>query len=423
MRSVIRCSNWCVDSSVRCTSEPSPRDTPATSLKWNSGHPADHLAVGEWHTRGRRRRRPGSHRGRRRVSRIDGQARIVGTGLLGASIGHALVLAGVDVILHDASRANLRLAIDYGAGRAATADDAPGLIVVAVPPDATADAVAAELAAWPDATVTDVASAKAGILAELTEAGADVSRYIGSHPLGGCERGAAISARADLFIGRPWVITGSGPRRRVVEDLVIELGALPVTMTAEQHDESVALVSHVPQLVSTLLARRLGSAPESAVAMGQGLRDTTRIASSDPELWVQILGANAVPVSEILRAYRDDLDTVLAALDAPSAPGARAERSPTCLLAATRVVARIPAKHGQSKRFSQLVVRVNDEPGQLARLLTDIGEVGVNMEDLRLEHSPGAQFGLAEISVLPEVEQRLETELSSRGWTIAGASA
>ncbi len=356
------------------------------------------------------------------MSRIDGQVRIVGTGLLGASIGHALVVAGVDVILHDVSRGNLRLAVDYGAGRPAHADDNPGLVIVAVPPDATAEAVAAELAAWPHATVTDVASVKAGILAELTEAGADVSRYIGSHPLAGRERGGAISARADLFIGRPWVITGTGERRRVVEDLVIELGALPVTMTAQEHDASVALVSHVPQIVSTILARRLGSAPESSVGLaGQGLRDTTRIASSDPELWVQILGANAVPVADILRAYRDDLDTVISALDAPSAPGAR--RAIADVLAGGNAgVARIPGKHGQSKRFSQLVVRVNDEPGQLARLLTDIGEVGVNMEDLRLEHSPGAQFGLAEISVLPEVEERLETELASRGWTIAGAS-
>ena len=130
------------------------------------------------------------------MSRITGQVRIVGTGLLGASIGHALVLAGVDVILHDASRANLRLAVDYGAGRAAAAGDAPELIVVAVPPDASAEVIAGELAAWPEATVTDVASVKAGILAELIDTGADVSRYVGSHPLAGRERGGAISARA-----------------------------------------------------------------------------------------------------------------------------------------------------------------------------------------------------------------------------------
>ncbi|MFM9877030.1 MAG: prephenate dehydrogenase/arogenate dehydrogenase family protein, partial [Rhodoglobus sp.] len=165
------------------------------------------------------------------MSRITGQVRIVGAGLLGASIGHALVMRGVDVILHDASRANVSLAIDYGAGRAPAEGDDPSLVIVAVPPDATADVIAAELAAWPNATVTDVSSVKAGILRELESSGADLTRYVGSHPLAGRERGGAISARADLFIGRPWVITGGqGEHRRRVEDLVIELEALPVTM-------------------------------------------------------------------------------------------------------------------------------------------------------------------------------------------------
>lgn len=357
------------------------------------------------------------------MTRTTGPVRIVGAGLLGASIGHALVARGVDVILHDVSRASVSLAIDYGAGRAPAPNDAPSLVIVAVPPDATADVIAAELAAWPNATVTDVASVKAGIVRELTERGADLSRYVGSHPLAGRERGGAISARADLFIGRPWVITGgSGEHRRAVEDLVIDLEAVPVSMTAEEHDASVAVVSHVPQVVSSLLARRLRDASEPAVGLaGQGLRDTTRIASSNPELWVQILGANAEPIVEVLRAYRDDLDAVLAALEHPDAPGSRRAVAET-LAGGNAGVARIPGKHGQSKRFSQLVIRVDDEPGQLARLLTDVGEVGVNMEDLRLEHSPGAQFGLAEISVVPEAEARLADELAARGWTIAGAS-
>ncbi len=84
-------------------------------------------------------------------------------------------------------------------------------------------------------------------------------------------------------------------------------------------------------------------------------------------------------------------------------------------------VARIPGKHGQAKHFSQLVVLVDDVPGELARLLTEIGSLGVNLEDLRLEHSPGAQFGLAEISVVPEAEARLIADLEHLGWKIAGA--
>ncbi len=358
-------------------------------------------------------------------SRIVGEVRIVGSGLLGASVGLGLRAKGVDVIVADASPANLRLAIDYGAGRAAADTDNPTLIVVAVPPDVTSAVVAAELAAFPDALVTDVASVKLLPLRELRAAGVDASRYVGSHPLAGRERGGPISARGDLFLGRPWVITAPegmpAAQVGVIEDLVLDLGAVPVTMTAEQHDASVALVSHVPQVVSSLLARRLLDGGEAALSLsGQGLRDTTRIASSDPELWVQILGANAAPVAEILRAYRDDLDEVITVLDAPEVPGARRALAES-LAGGNAGVARIPGKHGQDRRFARLVVMVDDTPGELARLLTEIGEIGVNLEDLRLEHSPGVQIGLAEVSVLPEVERSLVADLEARGWRIAEA--
>lgn len=359
-------------------------------------------------------------------SRIAGQVRIVGAGLLGSSIGLALSARGVDVILSDASRTSMTLAVDYGAGRLAQPGDAPSLVVVAVPPEHTADVVAAELSAWPDALVTDVASVKGAIIDELVAEGADVSRYLGSHPVAGRERGGPISARADLFLGRPWVITPhestTTAQLHTIEDLVLDLGAVPVTMTADEHDCSLALVSHVPQVIASLLARRLGNAPEGAVALaGQGLRDTTRIASSDPELWVQILRANAGAVTDILHAIRDDLDHVIGALDEPGAVGARRTIAET-IAGGNAGVARIPGKHGQAKRFAQIVIMVDDRPGELARLLTDIGEVGVNMEDLRLEHSPGAQIGFAEISVLPEVEDALAGELDARGWKIAGAT-
>jgi len=359
------------------------------------------------------------------AARVRGQVRIVGAGLLGASIGLALRERGLDVILADTSRANLTLAVDYGAGRAAMLDDEPSLVIVAVPPDLVAAVIARELEANPAALVTDVASVKAGILAELTAAGADTSRYLGSHPMAGRERGGAVSARADLFLGRPWVITpteANAPEQyRIVEDLAIELGASPVRMTAEEHDRGVALVSHVPQLIASLLAARLRDAPDNAVGLaGQGLRDTTRIAGSNPELWVQILGANAHPVARVLHDYRDDLDAVIAALDEPAASGAPRRIAET-LAAGNQGVARIPGKHGRDDRYAALIVKVDDQPGQLARLLTEIGEEGVNLEDFRLEHSPGAQVGFAEIDVLPEAAHRLAAALEARGWTLAEA--
>jgi len=357
--------------------------------------------------------------------RLVGPVRIVGAGLLGASIGLALRERGVDVILADVSPASVTLAIDYGAGRRAAEGDDPQLIVVCVPPDVTASCVAVELAAYPNALVTDVASIKLAPLNELIELGADVSRYIGSHPMAGRERGGAVSARADLFIGRPWVLAGHDGitygRAAAVEDLALDLGAVPIEMDAAAHDSSVALVSHVPQVIASLLAARLSDATDSTVGLaGQGLRDSTRIASSEPELWVQILAANSAPVVSVLEGFRTELDTVIAALSDPSAPGARRALA-EAMAHGNAGVARIPGKHGQAKHFSQIIVKVDDRPGELARLLTEIGEAGVNMEDLHLEHSPGAQIGLAEISVVPEAEQRLVDELESRGWSIAGA--
>lgn len=357
-------------------------------------------------------------------SRLIGPVRVVGAGLLGTSIGLGLTARGIDVILADASPTNLSLAIDYGAGRAATTADAPQLIVVCVPPDVTADIVARELEAFPDAIVTDVASVKLAPLTELIERGADVSRYIGSHPLAGRERGGPLAGRADLFIGRPWVVAAhdaiSYQRATAIDDLILDLGATLVEMTPAEHDNAVALVSHVPQVVSTLMARRLTDAPGSALNLaGQGVRDVTRVAASDPELWVQILGANPAPVREILLALRDDLDRFIGALTDPSAPGARRQVAEE-IAGGNTGVARLPGKHGQDRRYASITVMVDDTPGQLARLFNEVGEAGVNLEDLRLEHSPGAQIGLAEISILPEAVSRLTSELAARGWRIVG---
>lgn len=356
------------------------------------------------------------------TARTVGPVRIVGTGLLGTSLGLALRAEGVDVILANRSPAALRLAVDYGAGRVEADGDVPALVVVATSPDSTASLVASELAAHPTALVTDVASVKGSVLRELEQAGADVARYTGSHPMAGRERGGALSARADLFEGRPWVIAphrGGDPAAvRLLEDLALDVGATPVVLDPVDHDRGVALISHVPQLVASLLAARLRDGQSSAVALaGQGLRDTTRIAGSDPELWVQILAANAEPVAEVLGAFRDDLDRALAALRDPEAPGSLAAIAGV-LDAGNAGVARIPGKHGRDERYASLVVRVDDRPGELARLLTEIGEEGVNMEDLRLEHSPGAQVGYAEIAVLPERAHELAGALESRGWTL-----
>lgn len=369
------------------------------------------------------------------MSRNLGQVRVVGGGLLGTSIGLALRKLGHDVIVSDTSPATQALAVDYGAGRAPGIADNPALIVVCVPPDVTPAVVLAELAAFPNAVVTDVASVKLPILDHLASAAnalgntALLANYVGSHPMAGRERGGAISGRADLFNGRPWVIvphnTESVPASGhaavdLVTDLALNLGAQPVTMDAVEHDHAVAAVSHVPQLISSLLAARLISTSAQEIALaGQGLRDTTRIAASDPNLWVQILSANAEQVAPVLKDFALDLSSVIAALENVAAPGSLSAVS-RAIEQGNRGVSRIPGKHGSRHTdYSVVVAMIDDKPGELARLLTEIGQIGINLEDMRLEHSPGAQIGLVELSVLPQVEAQLIADLTARGWRLA----
>jgi prephenate dehydrogenase len=358
------------------------------------------------------------------TAKTSGTIRVVGAGLLGTSIGLALTKAGVDVVIDTQSAASLALALEYGAGRKAQPSDNPSLIIVCVPPDLTAPIVARELAAHPGAFVTDVASVKAEILEQLRETGADLSRYVGGHPMAGRERGGAISGRADLFVGRPWVIAANAETAAAavtaLETLAVDLGATPIHVAPIEHDRAVALVSHVPQLVSSLLAARLIDADSSDLALaGQGLRDTTRIAASDPAMWTQILKANTEPVAEILEDLAADLNEVIAALADITSPGALQEVT-RALEAGNAGVSRIPGKHGATAaKYATVVVMVDDRPGELARLLTEVGQLGVNLEDLKLEHSPEAQIGLAELYVNPADEAALIADLNKLGWRIA----
>ncbi|MFC2472404.1 MAG: prephenate dehydrogenase, partial [Actinomyces sp.] len=251
-----------------------------------------------------------------------GPVLIVGTGLLGTSLALALRTAGVEVLLSDTSPTSLALARDMGAGALHGEDSPePQVVVVATPPDVTADVVVEQLNAHPSAVVTDVASVKERVVTEVrSRAGAQARRYVGSHPMAGRERSGAGAADCDLFAGRPWVVVGqdSDPQAElVIRNLAVDVGATPVRMGAAEHDAAVAAVSHVPQLVASLVAARLEELGEGALALsGQGLRDVTRIAASDPRLWSAIIVGNAGPVVDLLRRISDDLAALVTGIEA-----------------------------------------------------------------------------------------------------------
>ena len=389
--------------------------------------------------------------------------RIVGTGLIGTSLGMALSRKGFHVSLDDPSPTAAALARDLGAGvlaadsadgaesagragaansadRDATPAPAPVLVVIAAPPDVVASVVARELVRWPNAVVTDAASVKGAVLnalqaTALQDKGVDLTRYVGSHPMTGRERSGAVAAQVDLFEGRSWVVA-PGPHASaaavdLVRQIAVAAGSAVLVMTPDEHDAAVAAVSHVPQIAASLVASRLRDLPSGAIALsGQGIRDVTRIAASDPSMWTQILSGNAPAVRTVLESLAAELDGVLVALrrleserngDAGGAGGAIGARAVLAKAVADGNAgqARIPGKHGTAPTtYASVIVVVPDEPGALGRLLRDVGEAGVNMEDLHLEHGIGQPFGLAELSVLPAAVQPLITALTALGWPV-----
>lgn len=352
---------------------------------------------------------------------MQGPVLVVGAGLLGTSIGLALSRENVEVVLQDVNAENVRTATGLGAGRAVAPDDRPALVVVAVPPDHLADEIAAALMSG--AVVSDVGSVKQAPLDAVREQvdAEALTRYVGSHPLAGSERSGPLAASANLFDGRPWAVTpheaSSADAVASVTALAETCGATVFTFTPEEHDRAVARTSHLPHLLAALVAGRLAGAPGEHLALsGQGVRDVTRIAAGDPGLWQQIVTANRGALGELLREVRDDLDRLMAALES------NARRDLATLLEAGNVgTAAIPGKHGGPARAETgLFVAVPDHPGELARLLSDVGEIGVNIEDLRIDHDPGRPVGLVELTIAADSVEHLQSALAERGWSLHG---
>ena len=355
------------------------------------------------------------------MSEVTGPVEVVGTGLLGTSIGLACRRAGLEVLLRDVSADHLRTASGLGAGRPVTADDVPALVVVAVPPDHLAAEIAHALDrvaghGSPPAVVTDVGSIKSGPSAEVAgHPGA--ARYVGSHPMAGSERSGPLAATAGLFDGRPWAVTphaGADPDATgTVEALALLCGAVPVLLSPAEHDRAVARTSHVPHLLSALVAARLAGAPADHLALsGQGVRDVTRVAAGDPALYGQIVAANAEAVLALLGEVRADLDEVIGAVSGADRPGLEA-----LLARGVDGTRSIPGKHGGPARPMRTVfVSVPDHPGELARLFADAGRSEVNIEDVRIDHDPGRPVGLVELLVEESRAEHLLVSLESRGW-------
>ncbi|MFD8810190.1 prephenate dehydrogenase/arogenate dehydrogenase family protein, partial [Streptomyces sp. NPDC059627] len=231
---------------------------------------------------------------------------IIGTGMIGTSIGLSLRKQGIDTYLMDVSPVALRISEAVGAGTAEEPPEAVDLAVVAVPPAHVAPVVASHQSRGTARCYVDVAGVKVSLRRELEELGCDLATVVGGHPLVGRPGSGPLAAQDDLFDGRPWALVPAvetdASALNCALELVAACGAIPVVLDAEAHDRAIALGTLVPQVVLSLAAARLTEADRIALRLlGDVWSKIPQLIGVDSATsWTQALAANAAPgVSEL----------------------------------------------------------------------------------------------------------------------------
>ena len=340
--------------------------------------------------------------------------RIVGAGLIGTSIGLALAAKNVPVEMVDVDSGNQGLAQDL---TGAVELSEPELIILATPLRALSQVINEQYALNPNSTFMDVCSVKVEPLEKVKASKLPLRQFVGTHPMAGREVGGAESARADLFLSRSWIVTPDSETEPAatakVKALIQLLGASCVELDAASHDAAVARVSHLPQIAATLLAGSLhGVAPEWLDLAGAGLRDTTRIAASDENLWKEIINSNSKEIKGLLTTLHNELGAMIDAVDDEEKIAAimRKGRDGRNL---------IPGKHGgKAREYTYVPIVIDDKPGQLGAIFNECAAMSVNVEDLAIEHSPGQLNALITLALSADDAVKLSNHLSSIGWNV-----
>jgi prephenate dehydrogenase len=351
---------------------------------------------------------------------------IVGTGLIGASLGLTAKRAGAGAVVgwdEDASAlatAAERGAVDDGAASLAEAVAEADLVVVAVPVAGLPAAVAAALgASGARTTVTDVGSTKAAVCA----AAGGSERFIGGHPVCGSEARGPASAGPDLFTGATWFLTPlarTDPARyEALHRFIVALGAVPTAVDPDAHDRIVALTSHLPHALANLLVNQVGSARieghEALAAAGGSLRDMTRVAGANPRIWVDIMLANSAPLLDAVADHRRRLDQLERAL-ADGDAGFLARWIGEAAGNRRRMLA---MAHADVGALQQLRVHVPDRPGVLAGITQALGAERINIEEFALEHVSPERGGTLRLLVAgSDRAARAAAVLEAQGYAV-----
>jgi prephenate dehydrogenase len=332
---------------------------------------------------------------------------LLGTGLIGGSIGLGLRAAMPEITIagYDLDAGSLERAIARGAVTDASADPSAvahgaDIVVLAVPLDQLEPTLKAlDGGVGPDAVVTDVGSAKAAAVA-LGEATYG-DRFVGGHPMSGSERHGIEAADGDLFQDASWILTPT-PRTSsgaytAAARLAGALGARVVALDPQTHDDLVARLSHLPQLVASAIVDVAAGAGDKEALLGLaggGFRDVTRIAASDPRLWVSIIRTNRDAVTAALESLGASLGSV-AELIGEGRWDELAEWLTNARTARLELFAK-PVPTGEPVALSLMIP---DRPGVLAEVTTEAGRLGANIEDLRIVHSTEGGRGRLELVV------------------------
>lgn len=343
-------------------------------------------------------------------------ARIIGSGLIGTSIALALKGKGISIQMLDKDAKAQKLATDLVGGEDL---ENPDLIVISASIDQNLNLIANTLKDNPRSIVMDVASVKSNLLDEVAKLSENADNFVSTHPMAGREVSGAQSARSDLFLGRAWIGISSEntseDAKNYLNQLVEICGATLYWLTAEQHDEAVAAISHLPQILSTGLAYSLEKKGVDALNLaGQGLRDVLRLSGSNPKLWSELLIANR----EAIKGYLQSMSATIS-LFQQSLDNADLNKLEEIFSVGNKVYSSIPGKHGgKNRNYSYLPIVINDEPGQLAKIFNECAKININIEDLSIEHSPGQQTGLITLAINEKDIENLSNHLQGAGWNV-----
>jgi prephenate dehydrogenase len=344
-----------------------------------------------------------------------GRAAIVGTGLIGGSLGLALRARGWTVTGTDSDPERAARALQIGALDAVGDDPGAAITFIATPVSATVAQARRALDLLEDtAVVTDVAGVKADVSGSL-----DHPRFVGGHPMAGSEQLGLDGADSGLFVGATWVLTPTSSTDAItyakVSQVVSSLGAEVVSLSPEQHDTLVAVVSHVPHLTAATLMNLADAGADKHAALlrlaAGGFRDMTRVAAGHPGIWPDVCAAN----SDAIVATLDELVGELVAMRDRVASGDRAWLLDVLERAA---VARrsLPAAAVRPERLAELRIPVPDRPGVLAEITTLAGSLGVNISDLEIAHSAEGERGVLVLVVAADAASVLQEGLADRGY-------